>query len=389
METNFDSIVNRRGTGSLKWDVEEGELPMWVADMDFPAAPCIRRALEARVAHGVFGYNILPDAWAEAYVQWWDRRHGFRMEKDWLIFCTGVVPALSTAVRKLTTPAENVLIQTPVYNIFFNSILNNGRRVLESPLRYEDGCYSIDWEDLEAKLADPQTSLMILCNPHNPTGNIWTREELCRIAELCAAHHVTVLSDEIHCDLTDPGYAYTPFAAASELCRQISVTCVAATKAFNMAGLQSAAVCVPNPLLRHRMWRGLNTDEVAEPNSFAVTAVVAALREGAPWLDELRAYLAENKRLVARFIEAELPMLHLTPSHATYLLWLDISALGWDSESVAAHIRRCTGLYLSAGKAFGGPQDSFLRLNTACPRQILQEGLQRLKEGILSLSSPV
>lgn len=378
----FSSSPNRRNTGSLKWDVADHELPMWVADMDFAAAPCIRRALEARVAHGVFGYNIIPDAWADAYINWWQRRHGFTMQRDWLVFCTGVVPALSSAVRKLTTAAEKVLIQTPVYNIFFNSILNNGRQVLQAPLPYAEGAYSVDWANLEAKLADPQTTLMFLCNPHNPTGHIWSREELARLGALCAAHGVTVISDEIHCDLTDPGYEYTPFAAVNETCRAISVTCMAPTKAFNIAGLQTAAVCVPNPQLRHKMWRALNTDEVAEPNSFAVTAAVAAFNEGEPWLEELRAYLAANKQAVRDFVAAELPRVRVIASRATYLLWLDVSAYGLTSEEIADRIRRRTGLYLSAGIEFGGNGDSFLRLNTACPRSVLEEGLRRLKEGL-------
>lgn len=378
----FTSSPNRRNTGSLKWDVADHELPMWVADMDFAAAPCIRRALEARVAHGVFGYNIIPDAWADAYINWWQRRHGFTMQRDWLVFCTGVVPALSSAVRKLTTAAEKVLIQTPVYNIFFNSILNNGRQVLQAPLPYAEGAYSVDWADLEAKLADPQTTLMFLCNPHNPTGHIWSREELARIGALCAAHGVTVISDEIHCDLTDPGCDYTPFAAVNETCRAISVTCMAPTKAFNIAGLQTAAVCVPNPQLRHKMWRALNTDEVAEPNSFAVTAAVAAFNEGEPWLEELRTYLAANKQAVREFVAAELPRVRVIASRATYLLWLDVSAYGLPSEEIADRIRRRTGLYLSAGIEFGGNGDSFLRLNTACPRNVLEEGLRRLKEGL-------
>ena len=212
MTYDFDTPTERRNTNSLKWDVAEGELPMWVADMDFQTAPEIREAIMKRAEHGIFGYSVIPDAWYEAYIQWWKMRHGYTMERDWLIFCTGVVPAISSIVRKLTTPAEKVLIQTPVYNIFFNSILNNGRQVLESPLRYDGKEYRIDFADLEEKLSDPQTALMILCNPHNPTGKIWDRQTLEKIGALCSRHHVTVVSDEIHCDLTDPGESYVPFA---------------------------------------------------------------------------------------------------------------------------------------------------------------------------------
>ena len=382
MAFDFDAVVDRRNTGSLKWDVSEHELPMWVADMDFPTAPAIRAALERRVAHGVFGYSVVPDQWADAYIDWWRERHNFQMERDWLIFCTGVVPAISSAVRKLTTPGENVLIQTPVYNIFFNSIVNNGRNVLESPLAYEGGEYSIDFERLEQDLADPQTSLMILCNPHNPVGKIWDQDTLARIGELCWKHRVTVLSDEIHCDLTDPGREYVPFASASEHCRENSVTCIAPTKCFNIAGLQTAAVSVPNPFLRHKVWRGLNTDEVAEGNVFAVDAAVAAFREGGPWLDELREYIYANKQAVKKFLERELPMIRLVPSEATYLLWLDCGKLTEDARRLADAIREKTGLYLSEGGQYGKTGERFLRLNIACPRSLLWDGLERLKAGV-------
>lgn len=384
MAYDFDQIVDRRGTGSLKWDVAEGELPMWVADMDFQTAPEIRQALAERLQHGVFGYGIIPDEWYEAYIGWWKERHGFTMEKDWLIFCTGVVPAISSMVRKLTTPAEKVLIQTPVYNIFFNSIYNNGCNVLQSPLAYNGKEYAIDFEDLEAKLADPQTTLMILCNPHNPVGKIWDRETLARIGTLCQKHHVIVISDEIHCDLTEPGKSYIPFASVSEACRNNSITCIAPTKAFNMAGMQTAAVSVPNPVLRHKVWRGLNTDEIAEPNAFAVPAAVAAFTKGGAWLDALRAYVQQSKERVVQFVAQELPQLSVVPSEATYLLWLDCGKLGGDGAEIAQVIRRETGLYLSDGDQYGGNGNQFLRMNLACPHSVVEDGLQRLKAGILA-----
>jgi cystathionine beta-lyase len=284
-------------------------------------------------------------------------------------------------VRKLTTPAEKVVLMTPVYNIFFNSVLNNGRQVLESPLVYDGEQYHIDFAGLEEKLSDPQTSLLILCNPHNPVGKIWDRETLAQIGALCKKHHVLVLSDEIHCDLTDPGCAYVPFAAASDDCRENSVTCIAPTKAFNMAGLQTSAVVVPNPVIRHKVWRGLNTDEVAEPNAFAVDAAVAAFTEGGEWLDQLRAYLYGNKQRVREYVSASIPQLKIVPSNATYLLWLDCRAVA-PAEELAAFIRKETGLYLSAGGQYGGDGGQFLRLNTACPRTTLEDGLQRLKQGI-------
>ncbi len=382
MTYDFDRIIDRRRTDSLKWDVAENELPMWVADMDFETAPAIREAIAARAAHGIYGYTVLPDAWYVAYIGWWQKQHGFTMERDWLIFCTGVVPAISSIVRKLTTPAEKVLVMTPVYNIFFNSIRNNGREVLACPLHFDGEGYSIDFEELEQKLADPQTTLMLLCNPHNPIGKIWDRETLAVIGTLCRRHRVTVVADEIHCDLTAPGRDYVPFASVSADCRDNSITCLAPTKAFNIAGLQTAAVSVPDPTLRHKVWRGLNTDEVAEPNAFAVTAAIAAFTKGAPWLSELRAYIAENRRVTTAFVEKEIPQIHVVGGDATYLLWLCCNRLQTDSATLAAFIRKETGLYLSAGRAYGGDGDAFLRMNIACPRAILEDGLGRLKKGI-------
>lgn len=386
MTYDFDTPTERRNTNSLKWDVAQGELPMWVADMDFQTAPEIREAIMKRAEHGIFGYSVIPDAWYEAYIQWWKMRHGYTMERDWLIFCTGVVPAISSIVRKLTTPAEKVLIQTPVYNIFFNSILNNGRQVLESPLRYDGKEYRIDFADLEEKLSDPQTALMILCNPHNPTGKIWDRQTLEKIGALCSRHHVTVVSDEIHCDLTDPEESYVPFASASETCRQISITCMAPTKAFNLAGLQTAAVSVPDEVLRHKVWRALNTDEAAEPNAFAVEAAVAAFTRGADWLDALRDYLYENKKLAEAYIEKEIPGVRAVASQATYLLWLDCSGLIGCGREAAGFLRRETGLYLSEGSQYGGNGADFLRMNIACPRAVLKDGLERLKNGLAAYS---
>ena len=386
MTYDFDTPTERRNTNSLKWDVAQGELPMWVADMDFQTAPEIREAIMKRAEHGIFGYSVIPDAWYEAYIQWWKMRHGYTMERDWLIFCTGVVPAISSIVRKLTTPAEKVLIQTPVYNIFFYFFLNNGRQVLESPLRYDGKEYRIDFADLEEKLSDPQTALMILCNPHNPTGKIWDRQTLEKIGALCSRHHVTVVSDEIHCDLTDPEESYVPFASVSETCRQISITCMAPTKAFNLAGLQTAAVSVPDEVLRHKVWRALNTDEAAEPNAFAVEAAVAAFTRGADWLDALRDYLYENKKLAEAYIEKEIPDVRAVASQATYLLWLDCSGLIGCGREAAGFLRRETGLYLSEGSQYGGNGADFLRMNIACPRAVLKDGLERLKNGLAAYS---
>lgn len=380
---DFDTVVSRKNTLSLKWDVAEGELPLWVADMDFPTAPCVRRAIEKRAAHGIFGYSIVPKEWGEAVSDWWKTRHGFAMNSDHLIFCTGVVPAISSAVRKLSTPAEKVVVMTPVYNIFFNSIVNNGRFVLESPLAYKNGEYAIDFERLEADLSDAQVSLLLLCNPHNPVGKIWTGEELSRIGALCKKHGVTVISDEIHCDITAPNCAYTPFASVNEVNADISITLIAPTKAFNIAGVQSAAVYADNGVLRHKIWRALNTDEVAEPNAFAIDAAIAAFREGTSWLDSLREYLWQNRKIAADFIRRELPQLTLVNADATYLLWVDCSKITADTQKLTEHIRKSTGLYISSGSQYGSSGAAFVRINIACPASVLRDALNRLRDGIL------
>lgn len=383
MKYDFDLLTDRRDTCSLKWDTEnEQELPMWVADMDFETAPAVIEAIARRTQHGIFGYSYIPEKWRSAYVSWWRTKHHYEFDPEWLVFSTGVVPAISSLVRKMTTVGENVLVQTPVYNIFFNSIVNNGRHILESPLVYDGTEYHIDYADLEEKLSDPQTTMMLLCNPHNPIGKIWDKQTLAKIGELCLKHHVLVVSDEIHCDLTDPGLSYVPFASVSEHCAQNSITCLSATKAFNLAGLQSAAIMVPNVILRQKAERGLNTDEVAEPNAFAVDATIAALSEGEEWLRELQEYIYDNKKTVCEFLEKELPSVHLIPSQATYLLWMDCSRIGIRSAQLAQSIRDHTGLWLTAGEEYGHCGDSFLRMNIATQRSRVEDGLARLKRGI-------
>ncbi|MBR3667806.1 MAG: pyridoxal phosphate-dependent aminotransferase [Ruminococcus sp.] len=385
MKYNFDEVIDRTGTNSYKWDIAEGELPMWVADMDFRTAPEIIKAITERAEHGVFGYSTIPDEWYSAYINWWKNRHGIEYKKSELIFSTGVIPIISSCVRKLTAPAENVLIMTPVYNIFYNCIRNNGRNVQEFPLDYENGTYSIDFDRLDKALSDPQTTLMLLCNPHNPIGRIWDRETLAKIGDLAYDNGVTVISDEIHCDITDPGCEYVPFASVSEKCRDNCVVCISPTKSFNLAGLQTAAAAVPNARLRHKVWRALNTDEVAEPNAFAVQAAVAAFEQGGEWFDELRQYLYDNKQLVKEFIAKELPQIKLVPSDATYLLWLDCTSLGITSRELAKHIRKSTGLYLSSGDIYGS-RECFLRMKIACPKAMVQDGLERLLKAVRTLS---
>ncbi len=380
--SKFDSMTNRRGTNSYKWDVGNDELPMWVADMDFRTSEEIIKALHDRVDHGIFGYNSVPSEWNKAIINWWDKRHNFKMDEEWLLFCTGVVPAISSVVRKVTTVGENVVIMTPIYNIFFNSIVNNGRNVLESTLEYENNEYHIDFDKLEKDLKDPQTTLLLLCNPHNPIGKIWDKETLIKIGELCYKHNVIVLSDEIHCDLTMEGNKYVPFASVSDVCRDNSITCMSPSKAFNLAGLKSAAISVPNPNLRHKVFRAINTDEVAEPNSFAIAGTIAAYDKGEAWLDELIDYVGSNIELVKDYINKEIPNIKAVSKNATYLLWLDCSSITNDTDDLSKFIRDNTGLYLSKGSQYGGNGNLFLRMNVACSKELLLDGLNRLKLGV-------
>lgn len=381
---DFDKPTDRRKFATVKWDLPEGSLPMWVADMDFECAPKIREAVEARAAHGIFGYSDTPMEYFNAVSDFFERISGYRHDPEDMIFSTGVVAIISSCVRKLTTPAEKVLIQAPVYNIFYNSILNNGRVVVSSDLVYENGEYHIDFSDLEEKMSDPQTTLMILCNPHNPVGKIWSREELCRIGELAVKHGVRVISDEIHFPLSDPGKSCIPFASVSENCRKNSVTCVSASKAFNLAGIGAACAIVSDPALRHKVWRGINTDEVGEPNAFAISASIAAYTQCDDWLSEVREYIYENKIYCYDFIEKNIPGAKVIRADATYLIWVDVSQYTDDSADLKEKIFEKTGLYLSSGAAYGEPGRQFLRINLATQRANVIDGMNRLKKALLS-----
>ena len=379
---DFNYNPERRGTNSVKWDIEKDELPMWIADMDFETAPAVIEAIQKRAKHGIYGYTMVPDEWYGAIIGWWKRRFNFTIKKEWLQFCTGIVPAISSTVKRVTNVGDNVAVLTPAYNIFFNSIENAGRHASECRLVYKSGEYSIDFEALEKVLSHPLTTLLIFCNPHNPTGNIWTKEEIAKVGELCKKHGVVVISDEIHCNFTMHGHKYIPFASVSEECRDNSITCISASKTFNIAGLQSAAVVIPNRSLREKVVRGLNSDEVAEPNCFAIDSVVAAFNEGEGWLDGLMAYLTENRKSVGEYLSKHLPKAHLVPADATYVAWIDCGAFSADTDELCAFLREKTGLILSAGSIFRGNGKQFVRLNTACNREKLEDGLARFVKGV-------
>ncbi|CZR06175.1 MalY/PatB family protein [Trichococcus collinsii] len=382
MPFDFDHVIDRRNTNAYKWDVKTDELPMWVADMDFGTAPAVVDAIEKRLKLGAFGYNTVPDSFRESIIRWWQRRHQFTMEKEWIVYCTGVVPAISSIVRKMTEIGDDIVVLSPVYNIFYNSILNNSRKVLASELHYEDGSYAIAFADLEEKLARSTTSLFIFCNPHNPIGKVWDRPTLERIAELCIKHDVLVVSDEIHCDLTHISHSYIPFASVSEEIADRTITCVAPTKAFNLAGLQTAAIVIPNPEIRKMVDRGINTDEVAEPNTFAIKTAEAAFEDGEEWLEELRYYLGQNRIFLIGSLKQLVPEVHVIEAEATYLAWIDCTAMTEDTKKLCAFIREKTGLYLSEGDIFGGNGSRFVRWNYACPKGLLEDGIKRFVEGV-------
>ncbi len=379
MKYNFDILPDRRSTNSLKWNVKENEIALWVADMDFDTAPEIKKALVERAELGALGYAEIDKAWEDAYIYWWKKRYDFEILPEWLIFSTGVVPTLSSTVRKITTPGEKVLLLTPTYNIFYNSIVNNGRNPVECQLEYDGERYEIDFADLENKLKDKQTTMMVLCNPQNPCGIIWSREILAKIGELCAENNVVVFSDEIHCDITEPGKSYIPFASVNETCRNNCIMAVAPTKSFNIAGLSTSAVVVPNPVLRHKVWRGLNTDECGEPNVFAVQAAVSAFTKSEDWFEEMRSYVWNNRLMAETFIKEEIPLLKAVRSDATYLMWIDISASGLDGESFAEQLRAETGLMVSEGNQYGKGGENFIRLNLATSSTMVKDALNRLK----------
>lgn len=381
-EYDFKSVIDRTGTGSLKWDLFGDDVPMWVADMDFKVAPAIEKAIMARANHPVFGYTIVEDELFDAYISWWDRRYGFRMSRENMLYSTGVMPSISSMIRCLSDVGDEILIQTPVYHVFFYVIEDNNRKVVENELIYENGIYKIDFDDLDEKLAS--VKMFILCNPQNPIGKIWSKEDLAKIGELCKKHDVILISDEIHCDLTDPGVKYNPFEISSDY--QNVITCLSPSKSFNIAGFQSSIVHSRNKNLLDKIKTQMHVDNSDSCNVFATTAVIAAYRDCEDWLEELKEVLYENKRIVRDYLSDELPVINLVECDATYLLWLDCSSLNVPSKVLSGFLRTNQGLFLSAGSDFGKCGDSFLRMNIACPKDLLMEGLGRLKAGVTALN---
>lgn len=373
----FDEGVERRHGDSYKWDTSmpDDVLPLWVADMDFATAPAVQEALRNRVEQGAFGYVKVPDAYYDALISWFSRRHGWDIARESVLYTSGVVPALSAVIKALAVPGDKVIVQTPVYNCFFSSIRNNGCEVLENPLRFTGDSYEMDFDDLAAKAADPRARLLLLCNPANPAGRVWTRDELMELARICRDNGVTVVSDEIHCELVYPPYCYTPFGSLPAEFSQRAVVCLSPSKAFNTAGLQNAVIVAPDADMRRRIDKAININEVCDVNPFGVAALIAAYNEGGPWLDALVEYLKGNYDMMASFCSEHFPFLPLCRLEGTYLVWMDCRALGKPSAEIEEELLAAEGLWLNAGAMYG--DDGFIRWNIACPRARLQEALRR------------
>ena len=377
---DFDTVVPRRGSNCAKWDTTaEGVLPMWIADMDFRTAPAVVEALRRRTEHGIFGYTHLPQEYYAAVCGWFSRRYGWQIDPQTILYTSGVVPAVSVTLKAVARPGDKVLVMTPVYNCFFSSIRNMECTAEQIPLTWTRDGYRIDFEALERAAADPSASVMLLCNPHNPGGRVWTRDELRHAGEICLRHGVFVVSDEIHCDLTFNGHRYTPYATLGEEFARHSASCISPTKSFNIAGLQIANIVAVDEDVRRRIDRAINIFEVCDVNAFGFEALIAAYTEGEEWFEALREYIWGNYLYLKEFFAEHLPDLGVMPLEGTYLAWIDCRGTGMSSSELTQRLESEFGLLLSSGTVYGAAGEGFLRLNMACPRSLLSEGLARLE----------
>ena len=378
MKYNFDELVERRGTNCVKWDESPSAdvIPLWVADMDFRVAPAIQKALQQRVEHGVFGYNIVPESYYEAVISWFHRRHQWEIQRHWILYTTAVVPAMSCVIKALTMPGEKVLILSPAYNCFFSSIKNNGCEVQESPLKPIGDTFEVDFIDFEAKCADEKTTLFLLCNPHNPSGRVWTREELQRMYDICQKHGVKVVSDEIHCELIMPDHEFVPFGTITDDC----VVMNSPSKNFNTAGLQIANIICKHPGWRRRIDRAININEVCDVNPFGIVALQAAYNESEDWLDELNQYLWGNYQVLCDFIDKNLPQWKVCRLEGTYLPWVDVSAMGIPVDTLCQRLLQEAKVWVNPGTMYGSQTgQGYVRFNIATQRSRLIEALHRIK----------
>lgn len=387
MEYDFSRPTDRRGTDSYKWDSapEADIIPLWVADMDFETFPGITEALQRRVAHGIFGYTRVPEAYYEAVCRWFGKRHGWHINREDIIYTSGVVPAVSAVIKALTLPGDQVIVQGPVYNCFFSSIRNNGCEMVSNSLIYnkEELRYEIDFDDLERKLKHERARLMLLCNPHNPGGRVWTRDELTRVAELCRKYGVRVVSDEIHCELTLYDNEYVPFGSLPDELSRGSITCCSPSKAFNTAGLQIANIVCRDAEVRNRIDRAININEVCDVNPFGVIALQAAYSdEGYEWLTQLRKYISANYDLLLERFARELPKCKVMRMEGTYLAWIDCSELHISSDEIEEMLMHENKVCVNAGSMYGAEGAAFIRINMACTSELLNEGITRIVNGL-------
>ena len=387
MEYDFSRPTDRRGTDSYKWDSapEADIIPLWVADMDFETFPGITEALQRRVAHGIFGYTRVPEAYYEAVCRWFDKRHGWHINREDIIYTSGVVPAVSAVIKALTLPGDQVIVQGPVYNCFFSSIRNNGCEMVSNSLIYnkEELRYEINFDDLERKLKHERARLMLLCNPHNPGGRVWTRDELTRVAELCRKYGVRVVSDEIHCELTLYDNEYVPFGSLPDELSHGSITCCSPSKAFNTAGLQIANIVCRDAEVRNRIDRAININEVCDVNPFGVIALQAAYSdEGYEWLTQLRKYISANYDLLLERFARELPKCKVMRMEGTYLAWIDCSELHISSDEIEEMLMHENKVWVNAGSMYGAEGAAFIRINMACTSELLNEGITRIVNGL-------
>lgn len=379
---DFDTPVTRRGTGCYKWDEtpEDGVIPMWVADMDFKTSPAIIDALHRRVEHGVYGYTLVPDSYYDAVISWFKRRHQWTIDRSWIQYTSGVVPALSVIVKAFTEPGDKVIVQTPVYNCFFSSIRNNGCEVVCSPLISHSSSltYEMDFADLEEKSSDERAKLLILCNPHNPAGRVWSREELARVYNICKEHGVIVVSDEIHNELTYRGNRYVPYGTVDKGLEN-AIVCTSPSKSFNTAGLQIANIICSKAEWREKIDRAINQNEVCDVNPFGVVALQAAYNESEEWLDQLCEYIYRNYEALSNFFAEHLPQLAVTPLEGTYLVWVDISATHISADELTERLLKEGRVQVNSGTMYDPAcGQHFIRINIACPRSQMMEGLRRI-----------
>jgi len=386
---NFDEIINRRGTDSVKWDLapDAEVLPMWVADMDFKTAPEITEAILKKVSHGVFGYSITPPQFFDAIIDWWKEIHQFEIKKEWILPGPGMIPTLSAVLRTFVKPDENIIIQPPVYSHFYNFLENCEFGVIENNLIYEDGTYQIDFDDLEIKASNPKTNLLLLCNPHNPAGRVWKKSELEKMAEICAIHQVMVVSDEIHADLVYEGHLHIPFVSIAGNYDLKSVSCGSPCKTFNLAGLPISYVISENEEILNKIHKTFEIQETSYPNPIAATALIAAYQNGKLWLRELKIYINENYQYLLEFMEEHLTEIKVLPLEATYLVWLDCSSSGKTSDDLSKILLEEEKLWINSGTMYGKAGEGFLRINIGCPREVLLEGLKRLKVALIKIKN--